>query len=181
VVKGESMSNILHSSKSTEWYTPGYIIESVKNVFNGKIDLDPASCEAANKIIGAKEYYDKEDNGLEKPWSGSVFCNPPYGRNVSAWVNKCLAEEELIVQNRYIITNLQMILLVNAVTDRNWFQPLWKYPICFFRKRIKFINSETMKADSRPTHGNAMVYFGIKPDRFKREFYQYGHIVMPEL
>ena len=42
-----------------EWYTPPYIIEKAKLVL-GTIDLDPASCEYANRTVGASKIYTAE-------------------------------------------------------------------------------------------------------------------------
>jgi hypothetical protein len=73
-----------HSSESNEHYTPRAIIEVCRATMGG-IDLDPASCELANREnVRAREYYTKVDNGLSRPWSvrgaARVFCNPPGGK-----------------------------------------------------------------------------------------------------
>src|ERR1700704_1062136 len=65
--------------KSTEWYTPPKYIEAAREVM-GAIDLDPASCAAANRIVKATAYYTREQNGLDQSWTGRVWLNPPYGR-----------------------------------------------------------------------------------------------------
>ena len=46
----------------------------------GGIDLDPASCAEANKIVQAKQFYSQRDDGLKQPWFGRIWLNPPYGR-----------------------------------------------------------------------------------------------------
>ena len=54
-----SPRNGQHSCKSAEHYTPRPYAEAARYVL-GSIDLDPASCAAANAIIGAEWYYIEE-------------------------------------------------------------------------------------------------------------------------
>ena len=70
------MSNILHSNKTAEWYSPQYIVEASRHAM-GSIDLDPASCIEANEIVKAPFIYTKEYSGLANVWTGNVFLNPP--------------------------------------------------------------------------------------------------------
>jgi len=66
--------NVQHSSKTDRWFTPPYIIEMVKEVL-GEIDLDPASEEKANEVVGAREFYTQ--NALNETWvANKVFLNP---------------------------------------------------------------------------------------------------------
>lgn len=118
-----------HLSGSNEWYTPKVYVDAVRILMAG-ITLDPASCAFANQVVRAAMYYDIDSNGLDKPWEGSVFLNPPYGwdedgeSNVAVWTAKLLAE--------FAAGSVQeAVLLVNATTERKWFQPLWQFPICF--------------------------------------------------
>src|SRR6202035_1782424 len=65
--------------KSNEWYTPSKYIEAARRVM-GSIDLDPASCELANRTVQATRYYSEQDNGLLHSWHGNVWLNPPFGK-----------------------------------------------------------------------------------------------------
>jgi phage N-6-adenine-methyltransferase len=141
------------SSQSVEWFTPPEIIESVREFF-GEIDLDPASCEKANEIVQARRIYTVADDGLNKPWEGRVFCNPPYGKKrpgVKAWVQKAIAESK----------NADTILLVNSSTGERWFRPLFDYPICFAYRRIRFID-ETGLRQMQPVRSNVLVFVSAK-------------------
>jgi hypothetical protein len=51
--------------KSPEWYTPQQYIDLARDVL-GEIDLDPASCAEANRIVRVTRYYDIHDNRLTK-------------------------------------------------------------------------------------------------------------------
>lgn len=163
---------ILHQSESVEWYTPQPFVEAVRAVMGG-IDLDPASCEAANAVVGARAYYAKEHDGLRARWFGRVFLNPPYGKergrsNQESWSARLLAEFQA---GRVA----EAILLVNANTETRWFQPLWAYPICFIRGRIAFWQPQGRRsASSRGTHGSVFVYLGRRPEEFLTIFTRFG-------
>ena len=59
------MSHVKNNSGENEWYTPPFIIDLVKYYFvNGEIDLDPASSDRANKVVGARHYITKEQDAL---------------------------------------------------------------------------------------------------------------------
>ena len=65
-----------------EWLTPPYIVEAL-----GEFDLDP--CSPINRPWDtATRHYDEWDDGLNKPWWGRVWCNPPYGREAEMWLKK---------------------------------------------------------------------------------------------
>lgn len=69
-----------HSSESNEHYSPSYIVEAARHAL-GRIDLDPASCEEANRTVKAASYFTQEDNGFRRDWRGTVFLNPHGGRS----------------------------------------------------------------------------------------------------
>ncbi len=161
-----------HSSESTEWYTPQVYIAAVSELMEA-IDLDPASTAVANQVVKATVYYDKTTNGLKFSWPGRVFLNPPYGQENGA-SNQGVWAHRLIEQFTKGITS-EAVLLVNAVTERSWFQPLWDFPICFTNHRIAFYNDKL--TPPAPTHGNAFVYFGTQEQRFIAIFSRFGTVV----
>ena len=165
----------LLSSDSNEWYTPKEHVEAARALMRGEIDLDPASNELANRVIKANKFYTIGDNGYNKAWYGNVWLNPPYGRSADDdnKSNQELWSAKLISEYKYGNVK-EAVLLVNAVTDRRWFQPLWDYPICFTDHRIKFYSPDTQAG--QPTHGNALVYFGNNLTGFVKEFKKFGVI-----
>lgn len=165
-------SPALQMSVSNEWYTPHVYIEAVRQVL-GEIDVDPASCAYANETVKAKVFYDANVDGLSKQWHGRVFLNPPYGRengesNQETWSAR-------LTESYQDGVTTEAILLINAVTDRQWFQPFWDYPICFTNHRVRFYDPSGEYG--QPTHGNAFVYYGKNPDRFIEVFRQFGPVV----
>ncbi len=155
---------VLHSSKTNEWYTPPWIIDRARLVM-GSIDLDPASTHQANERIQATKFF--TEYGLRRLWSGNVWLNPPYGRNTKFWVEKFL--------NSSID---QGMMLVNNTTDRSWFKKLWDLHLCFLYKRVKFLDHNSIQQSS-PTHGNVLVYKGYMLASFERIFGEFGRIVQP--
>ena len=77
----ERKPHVTHNTGRVEWYTPPAVIKAVRTVL-GEIDLDPASTAEANHIVGAKNFFTKDDDGLKHDWLGKIFCNPPYSRGL---------------------------------------------------------------------------------------------------
>lgn len=166
----------LRKSASNEWYTPLNYLNLVRRFWGGEIDLDPASCKAAQAFVRANRYFTQADNALTIDWEAtSVFCNPPYGKvekngtNVKHWINKAVTEYNAGRAK-------EIILLLNAFTSSSWFQPLWDHTICFVYKRIRFI-SPTNEGAKQPTHSNVFVYMGPHVERFDVMFRTHGAIV----
>jgi hypothetical protein len=68
-----------------DWITPKWLIDRL-----GPFDLDPCACKPQPWPCAARQYTFL-DNGLTKPWDGLVWCNPPYGRSASTWLEKLAA------------------------------------------------------------------------------------------
>lgn len=82
------MNLALLSSKSNEWETPLDFFEELDREFH--FTLDPCSTDENAKC--QKHFTIKED-GLAQSWKGeTVFCNPPYGRELPKWIKKCFDE-----------------------------------------------------------------------------------------
>ncbi len=159
----------LFTKENKEWYTPGKIIERVEAVF-GEIDLDPCSnsSERTTASVPAGAYWTKDDNGLTQPWHGKVYMDPPYGDEIPAWVERLV--------NAYTAGEIiEGIALLPARTDTAWFQPLFDYPICFVRGRLKFSGAE----NSAP-FPSAVVYVGPDVALFEDWFHDIGRITKPE-
>lgn len=159
------------SSETNEWYTPSRYIESARRVM-GSIDLDPASCEAAQGVVKATRYYTEVDDGLSanQPWYGNVWLNPPYGRSGPKFVARALEEYEVGKVN-------QVVLILNGYSfQTNWFRPLFDYPILWHHGRVSFWNEG--ETNNSPNHAPAIVYLGLDIEAFAKEFGQYGTVMV---
>lgn len=121
---------ILLSSKKEDWETPKNLFDYFNKIYN--FTLDPCSTKENAKC---KKFYTKNDNGLSKEWSGSVFVNPPYCRKTKLWVEKAFNEKE---NCDYIV------MLLPCRPDVSYFHDfiLNKSRIIFLRGRLKFGNSK---------------------------------------
>jgi phage N-6-adenine-methyltransferase len=72
------------SSRSCEWATPPDLFARLDARFC-PFDLDPC---ANPENATCQRFFTRADNGLAQPWTGRVFMNPPYGREIGAWVRK---------------------------------------------------------------------------------------------
>lgn len=160
-----------------EWYTPPHIIEAARAVL-GTIDLDPASCVEANRIVQATRIYTRDDNGLEQPWHGNVWLNPPYGRGIiEAFV------ERLLEWNRRLVSWQDCYwgahCLTNACTDTAWWQALaQESTVCFLRGRVRFWGP--MEHGNSPTQGQTVFLLTENMEvvrRFRENFGPLGHIM----
>lgn len=124
-----------YGSDRTDYLTPPEIIQRVQAVFGGEIDLDPCGNRGLPMDnVPAAKYYTETEDGLAQPWSGKVFCNPPYGGAVSSWVDKAITESQEGHAD-------PIILLLAARTDTRWFYKLRDFACCFIRQRLRFVGS----------------------------------------
>ena len=164
-----STRELLSQSDENEWYTPRRFIEAATEVLGG-IDLDPASSATANDIVQAAQFYTIRDNGLEQPWKGTVWLNPPYGGENRLFVERLIREYEA----GNVTAGLALVNCHPAETA--WFQRLFAYTVCFVRGRIDFSGPARDKA-STSTHGSAIAYLGPDWQTFAEAFRQFGSVV----
>ena len=138
--KGSQKSFYTHSGNSSvshTWQTPQSLLATLYKVF--AIDLDPCSPtnNKRNAPVKAKVHYTEADNGLVLPWFGTVFLNPPYGRELKYWIAK--AKEE--VQNGNVQT---AIALIPSRTDTLWWHEhiAGQAHIVFLKGRLCFGGSK---------------------------------------
>ncbi len=166
-----------HSMTTPEWYTPTEYVEAAREVMGG-IDLDPASCEEANRVVRATTFYTAEQDGLIQHWNGRVFLNPPGGkRNGKSLTSLFWAK----LVNAYMVGDVSQAIWIGYSLEQRQtlqnagavFTPL-QTSICIPRRRIAFVSPSGQK--NSPSHGNYIAYLGSNPWLFAEKFGGFGSI-----
>ena len=134
-------TKLMFSSKEEKWQTPQDFFDKLNEEFDFTLDpccqIDSAKCN---------KFYTPKEDGLIQDWQGeTVFVNPPYGRDLKFWVEKCSNESKK--------ENTIVVMLIPARTDTRYFHEYiyHKSEIRFIKGRLKFINPKTkLQADAAP-------------------------------
>ena len=119
----------MFSSATDNWSTPQDFFDKLNDEFH--FTLDVCADENNHKC---EHYYTKEIDGLSRPWIGTVWCNPPYGRKIGEWVRRAHFSSQ--------IGSATVVMLLPARTDTRWFHDYIynksNTEIRFIKGRLKF-------------------------------------------
>lgn len=121
----------MFSSRNDTWETPQDFFDKLDDIFHFDIDVCATADNAKCSV-----YYTPEDDGLQKTWKGTCWCNPPYGRNIREWIKKTYetAKSE---------TGTVVCLIPSRTDTKYWHDYVMKATGIFFvRGRLKFGNSK---------------------------------------
>jgi len=116
----------LFSSESDQWATPAWLFDRLHRIFRFEVDVcalpENAKCD---------RYYTPDDNGLEQDWRGVCWMNPPYGKEIAAWLEKAYRSARE--------TGATVVCLVPVRTETKWWQEYCaKGEVFFVRGRLRF-------------------------------------------
>ena len=138
-------TKVMFSSETPEWETPQNLFDGLDEDFN--FDLDVCANKENKKCYN---WFSKEINGLKQDWHtanmykerSSVWCNPPYGREIGDWIKKAKLEYKKWGNK----SGYSIVMLLPARTDTKWFHEyIYNKPnveIRFLRGRLKFGGSK---------------------------------------
>jgi len=138
-----SRLDVHFSSQTPEWSTPDDLFGELNEVFH--FDLDAcASCANAK----CDRFFTKEQDALEQLWQGTVWMNPPYGREIGKFM--CKAYESSLA-------GATVVCLVPSRTDTAWWHRFAKSgQIIYLRGRLKFGGAQT----SAPFPSAIVIFWG---------------------
>lgn len=182
------------NSGNTEYFTPQYIVLAARKAMGG-IDLDPASCYKANRVVHARHIYTQEDDGLSKPWFGRVWMNHPFSKGEkacpptgctkkacarrgyhidrdlpgnAAWINRLVHD--------YRHGKIEAACCITwASMAEEWFRPLLAFPQCFPYGRVNYLKPDGVVAGSA-NKGSVITYLGEDLDAFAWAFKHIGQV-----
>lgn len=147
--------------KSDDWYTPAYVFEGLGCTF----DLDPAHPEEKTHVPCAKFY---SSQGLQLPWEGFVWLNPPYGgRNgIIPWLARFFAHGNGIV-------------LTPDRTSAPWWQAAARRAdaILFVSGKIKFIRPDG-SLGKEPANGTTLMAAGERGEKVLKQATKLGVVML---
>jgi hypothetical protein len=85
-VSGQLLPWPVQSADSDERYTPRWVFDGLGLTF----DLDPASPLEGGACVPARQVFTIAEDGLEQPWHGLVWLNPPF-TNATPWARRFVA------------------------------------------------------------------------------------------
>ncbi len=143
-----SIAGILQQPKSHEWTTPPDFFAALDAEFGFTLD---AAASHGNALC--PDYYcgEWDRNGLTEPWTGVVWCNPPYGNEIGQWVERGYRQAQL---------GATVVMLIPARTDtRYWHEYVMKASeIRFVRGRLRFGGGTAERGQSAPFPSAVVVF-----------------------
>lgn len=157
-------------ANTDERYTPPWLVEKIRRTLGG-IELDPCTCDEAQKIVAADRYYTIEDDGLSQEWTAStLYLNPPYS-GPRPWIEKWKDQSSRDPKQRSCV-------LVRLAFATRWSKILYDHGdvAVFLWDRVRFLDhrgNDTGKGKI----DSALVFVGTRYNNVERHFGDVGKVV----
>lgn len=139
--------------KQTAW-TPRYILDPVRDLFGGVIELDP--CTTPDNPVDALRFYTPPQDGAALPWdAATIFVNPPYGKARERWVDRCIEAGK---------AGSKVVLLIPAHTDTRIMQKALysASSVLFLKGRVKFGVLRPNRRQVAASHPSALIAWNVQ-------------------
>lgn len=122
------------------WLTPRYILSEL-----GHFDMDPCAAESQPHWV-ANASYTRIEDGMNSPWSGRVFMNPPFSNTVP-WLA------------RHAEYGIGISLVPASVESRIWREIVWKKAaaVMLLHGRTRFCNPDGSSTTGRPLRSISLI------------------------
>ena len=119
-------TDLMFSSKTDLWATPLDFFKKLDAVFRFETDV----C-ALPENAKCQKFFSPADDGLNQDWVGTCWMNPPYGREIGAWVEKAFHSAKR--------NGATVVCLLPARVDTRWWHDYCaKGEVHFVKGRLKF-------------------------------------------
>ena len=127
-----------------EWLTPPSLLSKL-----GEFNLDPCA-PIVRPWDTAKYHYTVKDDGLNMPWKGRVWCNPPYGKHASAWLCRLAAHGN------------GLALIFARTETKFFFEQVWNKAsaVLFLKGRLYFHHVDGTQAPASAGAPSVLVAYG---------------------
>jgi hypothetical protein len=135
------------ANSSDECYTPRWVFDAMGLTF----DLDVAAPPGGGWHVPATRYLTAADDGLVQPWTGAVWCNPPFSER-RPWVEKWARHPAGVLMSIYTPETYATPIMLNAADA------------------VAFVSVKFIRPDGsliKPRHGVVAAFrgVGIEPAR----------------
>jgi phage N-6-adenine-methyltransferase len=122
------MNQVHFQSQRKTWETPLALFKRLDGEFGFTLDV----C-ALPQNAKCPRYFTPDQNGLSQTWSGVCWMNPPYGAEISKWMQKAFESS---------LAGCTVVCLVPARVDTEWWHQFAVHgEIRFLRGRLKFVGA----------------------------------------
>jgi len=139
------------TSKYDDWATPQYIFDTLNERFHFTLDV----CANRNNAK-CRKYFTKKQDGLKQKWTGTCWCNPPYGIEIAKWVQKAYDSS---LQGTTVVC-----LVPSATSTRWWHNYAMKGKIEFIKGKVRFVRNGDDSSPA-PFHSAIVIFQGKKRTR----------------